>query len=154
LSERSNLEIVRTALEAFNRRDFEAALDLMSDDVTWVPFLAKTETPLLRGKDEIREAWARQFDVMDLEVEVERLTASDESRVVSETRMRGRGLGSELAVDAAFVQLVTFRDGLVSSVESFATVEEARAAARSPGLLERSIRDARGHVGHEQPDAR
>ena len=130
MSER-NLEIVRSALEAFNRRDFERALDVMADDVTWVPFLARTETPLLRGKDEIREAWKRQFEVMDIEVEVEDLIAHGESRVISETRMRGTGHGSELAIDARFAQLITLSDGLVTAVESFPTLAAAREAAGS-----------------------
>ena len=37
-----NVEMIRQAFEEFNRRDFDAALARLADDVTWEPFLSRT----------------------------------------------------------------------------------------------------------------
>ena len=60
------MDVIRTAIEALNRRDFETALAPLAEDATWAPFLAAAETPLLRGRDAVREAWRSQFEVMDI----------------------------------------------------------------------------------------
>ena len=58
-----NLDTLRAAIQAFNCRDFDVALVPVADEATWAPFLARTETSLLRGKSQIRAAWERQSHV-------------------------------------------------------------------------------------------
>jgi ketosteroid isomerase-like protein len=123
------VEIVRAAMQAFNRRDFDAALESASEDVTWAPFIARTETPMLRGKDEIRGAWERQFDVMDLHIESFEILAHDDARVVTLTHLSGRGHGSEASVDRKFAQVITFEEGRLRAVESYDDTSEALRAA-------------------------
>jgi ketosteroid isomerase-like protein len=123
------VEIVRAAMQAFNRRDFDAALEHASDDVTWAPFIAVTETPLLRGKDEILGAWERQFDVMDLHIESVEILAHDDARVVTLTHLSGRGHGSEASVDRKFAQVVAFERGRMKAVASYENAAEALRAA-------------------------
>jgi ketosteroid isomerase-like protein len=50
-----HVERIREGLEAFNRRDFDAALALLSDDITWERYLSRTEsaTPAVQGKQEL-----------------------------------------------------------------------------------------------------
>ena len=36
----AHVETIQTAIEALNRRDFETALEQLTEDVTWAPFLA------------------------------------------------------------------------------------------------------------------
>ena len=124
-----NAEIVRRAMEAFNRRDFHTALEYVTEDATWAPFVARTETPLLRGRSEILAAWKRQFEVMDLRAEVVEVVADENDRVVTRTLIRGRGHGSDMPIEGRFAQVFTFRDGLTASVESYETLTEALKAA-------------------------
>ena len=49
-----NVEIVRRAFEAFNRRDMTAFLDLLDPDVEWVPILAVLEGRVYRGHKDVR----------------------------------------------------------------------------------------------------
>ena len=124
------VEMVRLAMEAFGRRDFDTALEYMTEDATWAPFLARTETSLLRGKSEIRAAWERQFEVMDdLRAEILEVIADENDRVITWTLMRARGQGSDMPTEGRVAHVFTFRDGLVSNVESFDTVSDALKAA-------------------------
>lgn len=117
-------------IEAFNRRDFDTALERFSEDATWAPFLARTETPLLRGKQEIRDAWARQLEVMDLQGAAE-VVFDDGPWVVTRSRMTGRGHGSEVAIDAGIAHVAEFDGDVIVSVETYDDVDAAlRRAAR------------------------
>ena len=127
-----NVEIVRRAYEAFNRRDFDAALADAADDVTWMP-LFSVETALLRGKDEIRAAWSRQVESLDVKVEVNELIPVGDSHVVAVARWAGRGAGSGAPVETTAAQLVTIRDGKAIRTETFGSKDEALAAAWREG---------------------
>jgi ketosteroid isomerase-like protein len=63
-----NVDRVRQGIEAFNRRDFDAALAMLSDDIIWECFLSQTEsaTPEVRGKRELRAVWESQVEAVDL----------------------------------------------------------------------------------------
>ncbi len=125
-----NAETVRRGMEAFSRHDFDAALQFVAEDATWAPFVARTETALLRGKDEIRGAWERQLEAFDdLRVEVIEVVADANDRVIARTLLTGRGRGSDLPIEGRYVTVFTFRDGLTSSVESYGSVAEALEAA-------------------------
>jgi ketosteroid isomerase-like protein len=124
-----NVEVVRRVIEAFNRRDFDAALSHLAEDATWAPFLARTETSLLRGRSEIRAAWERQVEVMDVRGQALEVLADDKNRVVTQILMTARGRGSDLPIEGRFAAVATFHDGLVTSVESYADAAEALAAA-------------------------
>jgi hypothetical protein len=76
-----NLDTLRAAIQAFNCRDFDVALVRVADEATWAPFLARTETSLLRGKSQIRLAWERHFEVMDLSIRLVEIIASGDDRV-------------------------------------------------------------------------
>lgn len=125
----SHAAIIGAAIDAFNRRDFDTALEPMTEDATWAPFIARTETPLLRGREEIREAWRRQFEVLDLRIEAVEIVADDGEHTVARTHMVGRGEGSEISVDAHFAQVYAFEDDLIVAVESYESVDEALRAA-------------------------
>src|SRR5215211_2999674 len=60
---RENVELVREVFEAFNRRDFDSALDLWHDSIDWRT-LFSVEADVLRGKQEIRAAWERQIEAL------------------------------------------------------------------------------------------
>jgi len=126
-----NVEIVRRTYQAWNRRDFDEAAELLAPDIEWrMPSnLPDAETwrsseEVMHGLDVFLESWDR------LHVEVqEYLDAGD--RVVALLRYSGRAAitGIELegaAVDAA---VWTLRGGKVVKVEMYGDTSEALEAA-------------------------
>ena len=128
----ANVEKLRAGIEAFNRRDFDAALALMTDDVEWDRFLSRMEsqTPVVRGKEELRAVWESQVEAVDLQAEPEEFIAV-ESKVVVPVRMVGHGSSSDIPLSTPITWVWTFNDdGLCCSVEAFETVDDALASAR------------------------
>src|SRR5919107_792565 len=127
MSQRS-IELVRQGIDAFNRRDFDAALAALSDDVRWERFLSRTETdtPLVRGKEELRGVWESQVEAVDLRLEPEEFIAVGDDKVIVPSRMVAHGSGSEIALSAAVTWVWTIdEEGLATKVEAF----DSRAAA-------------------------
>ena len=126
-----NIEIVRSGLAAFNRRDYEAALDHAHDDVVWKPFFS-TETRALQGREQVIAAWREQVDLLDISIYAERYIAVGD-KVVAPLRWTGKGQQSGATVEATAVQVYTLTDGKIASAETFDTLDEALAAAESQG---------------------
>ena len=119
-----NVELVRAGYEAFNRRDFDAALATAHDSVTWKPFFS-VETKLLSGKEEIRKAWTRQTEALDLRIHLLELRALDATRVLAVGKWTGRGAGSGASVAQENAQVFTVEEGKLRSVETFASKRDA-----------------------------
>ena len=117
-----NVELVRAVFEAFNRRDF--TLDFAHDSISWRT-LFSVETDVLRGKQEILVAWERQIEALDVHIDVVELTPLDETRVLAVGKWRGRGSESGTPVEQTAVQVFTVDHGLLRSVETYASREEA-----------------------------
>ena len=132
-----NVELTRAVFEAFNRRDFDAALAHGHDSISWRT-LFSVETDVLTGKQQIRAAWERQIEALDVHIDVLELTALDETRVLALGKWSGRGSESGAPVERTAVQVFTFQDGRLRSVETYASKHEALEAVR------RSGKDARG----------
>jgi ketosteroid isomerase-like protein len=119
-----NVELVRAVFEAFNRRDFDAALALGHDSISWRT-LFSVETDVLRGKQEIRVAWERQIEALEVHIDVVELTPLDETRVLAVGKWRGRGSESGAPAEQTAVQVFTVEDGRLRSVETYASRDEA-----------------------------
>jgi ketosteroid isomerase-like protein len=131
---RDNIELVRKGIDAFNRRDFDAALAAVHDDVTWQRFLSRAEanTPQVRGKEELRAVWESQVEAVDLRVEPEEFIAAGDKVIVS-SRMVAHGSSSEIALSAPITWMWTIdADGLATKVEAFDTHAAALEAAGLP----------------------
>lgn len=128
MSREANVDLVRAGYDAFNRRDFDAALELGHESITWRPFFS-VETEELVGKEEILAAWKRQTEAMDIRIELHEIRAIDDTRVLAEGKWTGRGAGSGAYLEQRNVQLFTVLDGKLSSVETYTSQEEALEAA-------------------------
>ncbi len=128
-----NVDLVRAVFEAFNRRDIDAVLGLWHDSISWRT-LFSVETGVLRGKQQIRAAWERQIEALDVHIDVLELIPLDESRVLASGRWRGRGSESGAPVERTAVQVFTVEDGQLRGVETYASRDEALAAV---GLSEK-----------------
>ena len=119
-----NVELVRAGYEAFNRRDFDAALALADDSLTWRP-LFSVETDVLRGPQEIRAAWERQTEALDTHIDVLEVAALDDRCVLAVARWRGRGSESRVVVEQTAAQVFTVEGGRIRSVETYASKDAA-----------------------------
>jgi ketosteroid isomerase-like protein len=124
------VEAIRGGIEAFNRRDFDAALAPLRDDVTWERFLSRAETgdPVVRGKDDLLAVWRSQVEAIDIRFEPrEFIEASDSVIVVG--GMVAHGSGSDIDLSTEVTWMWTFAGGQVSKVQAFESRDEALAAA-------------------------
>jgi ketosteroid isomerase-like protein len=127
VSER-NVDLIRSGIDAFNRRDFDAALAALRDDITWERFLSRAEadSAAVRGKDELRAVWESQVEAVDLRLEPEEFIAARDDKVVVPSRMAARGSGSEIALSAPVTWVWTIdAGGLVFKVEAFDSLASA-----------------------------
>ena len=125
----ANLEIVKRALDAFNRRDVDAFLALATPDFEWSPSMVAIEGQTYRGREGIdtyfgnlKNAW-EEFQVL-----------RDEFRdlgdlVVMLGRLQGRGKGSGVPVDSSLGMVFDFRGGTISRIRGYLDHAEALRAA-------------------------
>ena len=124
------MEKVRQGIDAFNRRDFDSAMALLSDDVTWERFLSRAEasTPAVRGKEELLAVWRSQVEALDIRVEPEEFIAVGD-KVIVPSQMVARGSGSEITLTTPVTWVWTIDGDLASKVETFDSRDEALRAA-------------------------
>jgi ketosteroid isomerase-like protein len=131
-----HVEVVRRVYDAATRRDREAVLALYDPDVEWDGSRSRWSEvmigpPRLRGHAQL-EAFFRNYHETweDLEDELVDLFDAGGGRVISvvNTRARGRASGIEVLWEGN-AGLWTVRDGRVTRVVWFATVEDALGAA-------------------------
>jgi ketosteroid isomerase-like protein len=126
-------------IDAYNRRDFEAAVQDFDPQVDWILppqqradscFGPRNVIRFFEGLDEIFE------DLQLLPQEV--VDAGD--RVATRLRHRARGKASGLEIDAElYHQVMTFRDGVIVRVEYFDNWPAALAAAHAPDETDEAV---------------
>jgi ketosteroid isomerase-like protein len=125
---KGNLERVREAYEAFNRRDWDAAAAFLDESITWAPVFS-VETTELRGKDAVRGSWVSAVESLDVHIEILELIPVGNAKVVAVAEWTGRGSASGTPIGATIAQVMTLRDGLGIKVESYRGKREALEAA-------------------------
>jgi ketosteroid isomerase-like protein len=105
-----NVELAHRAIEAFNRRDLDAALALMDDDVEVASRIVAIEGDL-RGHDGVRQWWRNWFDTWpDYMVEIVEVRDGGDVTLAA-FRAVGHGAGSELPFQDTAWQLCRWRAG-------------------------------------------
>jgi ketosteroid isomerase-like protein len=130
-----NVEIVRRAQEAFNRRDVGDFLADVDPAVEWDWSRAVgPDREIIRGREQVAgfiRSWWDAFDE-SVVVEDEIIDAGEHVVVAFHGRQRGRGSGAEVQGPGS-VLVWTFRDGQAINVTLYQTRNEALA---SVGLAE------------------
>jgi ketosteroid isomerase-like protein len=124
-----NAEVVRGALETFNREGVEAALAYFDPEVEWLGPPEWLEKHLYKGHDGIREiatVWAESFQEFRLDLE-ELIDAGD--RVVALVYQRGRIKGGGTRIEQRIGYNWEVRNGKGVRVQVYFSWEEARRAA-------------------------
>jgi nuclear transport factor 2 (NTF2) superfamily protein len=107
-------ELLRGAYAAFNARDIERALVLMHSEVDWPNGM---EGGRVRGHDEVREYWTRQFGLIDSHVEPVGFETLDDGRVAVKVHQVVRDTSGALVSDSHVRHVYSFAGGLVARME-------------------------------------
>jgi ketosteroid isomerase-like protein len=124
-----NVDKARDFIEAYNRRDFDAAVESFDPEIEWVlPEGQSSDSG--RGPEAIMQFWEgldETFDELQL-LPQEFVDAGD--HVATRLRHYGRGKRSGLEMDEEmYHQVVTFRAGKMVRIEYFVEWSAALAAA-------------------------
>jgi ketosteroid isomerase-like protein len=124
-----NVEKTRAFIDAYNRRDFDAAVEDFDPEIDWV-LPARQQSDSGRGPG----AALRFFEEIDETMEELRLEPQEfidaGDCVVTRLRHHGRGKVSGVEInEELYHQVATFRDGRIVRMEYFADWDEALAAA-------------------------
>ncbi len=108
-----NLETVRRAIDAFNRRDLDAVMATWSPDIEWHQVTAFPERAVYHGPAEVRERMFEaqlfeQFEDFRLHPE-ELVEVGDDVIVIG--HIDGHGRGSDLPFRMRTVLFMRLRDG-------------------------------------------
>lgn len=124
-----NVEVARRALEAFNRRDFDALVELITPDIEWYPAMPGAVKDGYVGRlgveaylGEVRNTWKDYRARSSVFSEVP-------GGVLVLGRAEGRGRDSGVEVDSPLGMVIEFRDGRISRVRSYLDHDEASHAA-------------------------
>jgi ketosteroid isomerase-like protein len=124
-----NVEKAREFITAYNRRDFDAAVESFDPEIEWV-LPPRQRSDSCRGPDEVKRFWQgldETFDELRLEPQ-EFVDAGDQ--VATRLRHYGRGKRSGIEInEELYHQVATFRDGRMVRIEYFGEWSEALKAA-------------------------
>jgi ketosteroid isomerase-like protein len=127
-----NVEAFKRGIDAYNRRDVEALLDIHDREVEWHPVLQVLlggEATVYRGHEGVRE-FVHDLHEAFAEVHIEIAEVRDlGDRLVASGRLHARGKVSGAEVDSPIGYVVEFKNGKVTRVLSYLDPKEALEAA-------------------------
>jgi hypothetical protein len=106
--------LIEQAYSAFNKRDIDGALALMTQDVSWPK---ASEGGKVVGKEEIRAYWTRQWGEFDPHVEPLAITEGDGGRVRVRVHQLVKGLQGEVLSDSEVLHVFTVDEGLMAAMD-------------------------------------
>ncbi len=134
---RENVELLRRAVDAYNRRDVEALVAELDPEVEWMPALpglVAGEAAVYRGHEGIAQMFADLFEVLD-EIHFSYDDVRDlGDRVVAIGSIRTRGKASGAETESPYVNVAELRDGKGIRLRGYLDVDEALAASRTRGV--------------------
>jgi hypothetical protein len=107
-------DLLGRAYAAFNARDIDRALALMTPDVDWPNGM---EGGRELGHDAVRAYWTRQFGLVDSHVEPVGFSADDEGRIVVDVDQVVRHLDGALLSEQRVQHVYTLRGGLIARMD-------------------------------------
>ena len=105
---------IAEAYAAFNRRDIDAALALMSENVSWPK---ASEGGRAVGKEEIRAYWTRQWKQFDPHVEPIEAIERGAGRVDVRVHQLVKNPGGDVLSDSEVWHAYTIANGLIERMD-------------------------------------
>ncbi len=109
------VQLLRAAYAAFNARDIDAALVLMTTDVAWPKAF---KGGFVRGPEEVRAYWTEQWSEIDPHVEpIAFYPENNTGRIVVKVHQIVRDLSGTVLADDHVGHHFTIADGLIKAME-------------------------------------
>jgi hypothetical protein len=110
----TEIALLRAAYVAFNARDIDAALAIMTPDVSW-PRAFKGG--FVHGPEEIRAYWTEQWSEIDGRVEPVAFHPEDDGQILVDVHQVVRDLAGAVLADEHVGHRFTFEHGLIKAME-------------------------------------
>jgi hypothetical protein len=106
--------LITQAYSAFNRRDINAALTLMSENVNWPK---ASEGGRVVGKEEIHAYWTRQWAEFNPHVEPIEVTDREAGTTDIKVQQLVKNLNGEVLSDQVLLHVYTITNGLIGRMD-------------------------------------
>jgi ketosteroid isomerase-like protein len=107
------MTLIEQAYSAFNKRDIDGALALMTQDVSWPK---ASEGGKVVGKEEIRAYWTRQWSEFDPHVEPLAMTEENGDKTRVRVHQLVKTLQGTILSDSEVVHVFTVIGGFISAM--------------------------------------
>ncbi len=107
-------ELIFRIYAAFNSRDVDATLALMSENVSWPK---ASEGGRVIGKQAIREYWARQWAEFNPRVDPRAVIDREDGKVEVAVHQLVRALNGEVLSDTDVTHVYTIENGLIERMD-------------------------------------
>jgi ketosteroid isomerase-like protein len=130
VSEDGNVELLRTAYDAFERRDLEAVSQSQDPEIEWQTSVEDPDAATHRGRAAVRRYFEGYLETFPgLRAALEECVEAPGDRVLATIRYTGRARASGIDMDWRQWLVYTFKDGLIVRAEEYFGREEALRAA-------------------------
>lgn len=106
--------MIEQAYSAFNQRDINGALALMTEDVSWP---RASEGGKAIGKEEIRAYWTRQWSEFDPHVEPLAMTEENGGKIRVRVHQLVKSLQGDVLSDSEVLHVFTVKNGLIAAMD-------------------------------------
>lgn len=106
--------VIEQAYSAFNKRDIDAALALMTEDVSWPK---ASEGGKITGKEEVRAYWTRQWGEFDPHVEPLAINEESGGKIRVRVHQLVKSLQGDVLSDSEVLHVFTMNRGRIASMD-------------------------------------
>jgi hypothetical protein len=106
--------VIEQAYSAFNKRDIDGALVLMTQDVSWPK---ASEGGKVVGKEEIRDYWTRQWGEFDPHVEPLAMTEEEGDKIRVRVHQLVKSLQGDVLSNSEVLHVFTIKNGLIAAMD-------------------------------------
>ena len=100
--------------DAFNHREVERVLSMMAENVKWANGM---EGGFVEGRDNVREYWRKQFELINPQLETLKFETDNKRRNFVTLRQIVRDLNGNLILDKTVKHIFTIENGLITLFE-------------------------------------
>jgi len=120
-----NQELISQVYSAFNQRDIDATLVLMSENVSWPK---ASEGGRVVGKQAIRDYWTRQWAEFDPRVEVLEVVDHEMGKTDVKVHQLVKNLKGDVLSDTELWHVYTIANGLIERMD----IKEGEGSSEGP----------------------
>ena len=108
------MSTIEQAYSAFNARNIDGALALMTEDVNWPK---ASEGGKIVGKEEIRAYWTRQWAEFDPHVEPLAMAEGPAGKMLVTVHQLVKSLAGDVLADGNVLHVFTMKSGLIAAMD-------------------------------------